>query len=88
MNTLQQTVGNLQASNITLTTRVATLEAEKTTLTTANRTLTAQFASLSGDAVAGSTAKGGAGVAPIVIFAATPAMVKHQDLINYSMKVG
>ncbi len=26
--------------------------------------------------------------APLVTFAATPAMVNHQDLINYSMKVG
>jgi hypothetical protein len=35
--TLQQTIGNLQASNTTLTTRIATLlEAENTTLTTAN----------------------------------------------------
>jgi hypothetical protein len=48
LNTLQQTVGNLQASNTTLTTRIVTLEAENTTLTTANTTLTAQVANLSG----------------------------------------
>ncbi len=42
LNALQQTVGNLQASNNTLTTRIATLEAENTTLTTANMTLMAQ----------------------------------------------
>jgi prefoldin subunit 5 len=37
LNALQQTVGNLQASNNTLTTRIATLEAENTTLTAATR---------------------------------------------------
>ncbi len=42
LNALQQTVGNVQASNNTLTTRIATLlEAENTTLTTANTTLMA-----------------------------------------------
>jgi hypothetical protein len=81
-------VGNLQASNNTLTTRIATLEAENTTLTTANMTLTAQVQNLSGGAAAGSTAGSGAGAAPLITFAATPAMVHHQDLINYSTKVG
>jgi hypothetical protein len=88
LNALQQSVGNLQASNNTLTTRIATLEAENTTLTTANTTLTAQVQNLPGGAVAGGAAGGGAGAAPPVIFAATPAMVNHQDLINYSAKVG
>ncbi len=99
LNALQQTVENLQASNTTLTTRIATLEAENTTLAAANRTLMAQVASLSGGAVAGGAARGGtgtapgvagggAGAAPLVTFAATPAMVNHQDLINYSTKVG
>ncbi len=88
LNALQQTVRNLKASNNTLTTRIATLEAENTTLTTANRTLTAQFQNLSGGTAAGGTAGGGARAAPLVTFAATPAMVNHQDLINYSMKVG
>jgi hypothetical protein len=41
LNANQQTVGNLQASNTTLTTRNATLEAENTTLNTANTTLMA-----------------------------------------------
>jgi hypothetical protein len=88
LNALQQTVGNLQASNNTLTTRIATLEAENTTLTAANMTLTAQFQNLSGGAAAGGAAGGGAGAAPLVTFAANPAMVNHQDLINYSTKVG
>jgi hypothetical protein len=88
LNALQQTVGNLQASNNTLTTRIATLEAENTTLTAANMTLTAQVQNLSGGTEAGSAAGGGAGAAPLVTFAATPAMVNHQDLINYSTKVG
>jgi hypothetical protein len=88
LNTLQQTVRNLQANNNTLTTRVATLEAENTTLTAANMTLTAQVQNLSGGAAAGSAARGGAEATPLITFAATPAMVNHQDLINYSTKVG
>ncbi len=57
-----------------------------------------QVANLSGGAAAGSAAKegtgtapriagGGAGAPPLVTFAATPAMVNHQDLINYSTLV-
>jgi hypothetical protein len=88
LNALQQTVGNLQASNNTLTTRIATLEAENTTLTAANMTLTAQVQNLPEVAVAGGAAGGGAGAAPLVPFAAAPAMVNHQDVINYSTKVG
>jgi hypothetical protein len=88
LNTLQQTVGNLQASNNTLTTRIATLEAENTTLIAANTTLMAQVQNLPGGNAAGGAARGGAGAAPLVIFAATPAMVNHEDLINYSTKVG
>jgi hypothetical protein len=88
LNTLQQTVGNLQASNNTLTTRIATLEAKNTTLTTANKTLTAQVQNLPGGTAACGAAGGGAGATPLVTFAATPAMVNHQDLINYSTKVG
>jgi hypothetical protein len=74
------------------------LEAENTTLTAANTTLMAQVANLSGGAVAGGAARGGAGTAPgtagggggaapLVTFVATSAMVNHQDLINYLMKV-
>jgi hypothetical protein len=99
LNALQQTIRNLQASNTTLTTRIATLEAENTTLTAANMTLTALVANISGGAAAGGAAgdgagtapgvaRSGAGAAPLVTFGATPAMVNHQDLINYSMKVG
>jgi hypothetical protein len=88
LNALQQTIRNLQASNNTHTTRIATLEAENTTLTAANTTLAAQVQNLPGGATAGGAARGGAGVATLVPFAATPAMVNHQDLINYSTKVG
>jgi hypothetical protein len=88
LNALQQTVGDLQASNNTLTTRIATLEAENTTLITANTTLTTQVQNLPGGAAAGGAAGGGAGAATLVPFAATPAMINHQDLINYSTKVG
>ncbi len=88
LNALQQTVGNLQASNNTLTTIIATLEAENTTLTAANMTLAAQVQNLPGGAPTGGADGGGAGAATLVFFAATPVMVNHQDLINYSMKVG
>jgi hypothetical protein len=88
LNALQQTVRNLQSSNNTLTTRIGTLEAENTTLTAANTTLTAQVQNLSGGTAAGGTAGGGAGVAPLITFAATTVMVNHQDLINYSTKAG
>jgi hypothetical protein len=64
------------------------LEAENTTLTTANTTLTAQVQNLSEGVAAGGAAGGGAGAAPLVTFAATLVMVNHQDLINYSTKVG
>ncbi len=75
------------------------MEAENITLTTANTTLTTQVANLSGGTEAGSAARGGtgtapgvagggAGAAPPVTFVATPAIVNHQDLINYSTKVG
>jgi hypothetical protein len=98
LNALQQTIENLQASNTTLTTRIATLEAENTTLTTATTTLVSQVANLSGGTAAGGAAGGGAGTslgivgggagaAPLVTFAVTPALVNHQDLINYSTKV-
>ncbi len=87
-NALQQTIGDLQTSNNTLTTRIPTLEAENTTLTTANTTLTAQVQNLPRGAAAGGTARGGAGATTPVPFAATPAMVNHQDLINYSTEVG
>jgi hypothetical protein len=98
LNALQQTVGNLQASNTTLTTRLAALEAENTTVTAANTTLTVQVTNLSGGTAAGGAAGGGtgttpgiagdgAGAAPQVTFPATPAMVNHHDLINYSTKV-
>jgi hypothetical protein len=88
LNALQQTAGNLQASNNTLTTRIATLEAENTTLTAVNTTLMAKVQNLSGGAAAGRAAGGGAGAAPLITFVGTPAMVSHQDLINYSTKVG
>ena len=86
LNALQQTVGNLQANNTTLTTRIATFEAENTTLTAANTTLAAQVTNLLGGAAGCGTAGGGAGAAAAVTFAATPAMVNHQDLIDYTMK--
>jgi hypothetical protein len=50
----------------------------------------AQVQNLPRGAAAGGAAGGGAGAgaATLVPFAATPAMVNHQDLINYSTKVG
>jgi hypothetical protein len=77
-----------EASNTTLTTTIATLEAENTTLTAADTTLMDQVGNLSGGTAAGGAAGGGtgtapgvagdgAGAAPLVTFAATPAMVNH-----------
>jgi hypothetical protein len=82
LNALQQTINN------TFTTRIATLEAENTTLIAANTNLMAQVQNLPGGTAAGNAAGGGAGAATPVPFAATPAMVNHEDLINYSTKVG
>ncbi len=59
------------------------MEAENTTLTAANTTLAAQVQNLPGGAAAGGAAGGGAGVATLFPCAATPAMVNHQDFINY-----
>jgi hypothetical protein len=84
LNALQHTIGSLQTSNNTLTARIATLEAENTIHITTNTTLTAPVANLGGGAVAGGAAGGGAGAAAPVTFAATPAMVNHQYLINYT----
>ncbi len=64
------------------------MEAENITLTAANTTLRAQVQNLPEGSAAGSDAAGGTGAAPLVTFAATPAMVNYQDLINYSTKVG
>ncbi len=80
----------LHTSNATPTTRTATLEAENATLTTTNTNLAAQINTLAtpgGGILAGSAAGGGTGAATPVVFAATPAMVNHQDLINYTTKV-
>jgi hypothetical protein len=85
-NALQQTTGNLQASNTTFTTRIASLEAENTTLTAGTTALMGQVQNLSGGPAAGGAAGGGAGAAPLVTFVATPAMVNHQfdQLLNQS----
>jgi hypothetical protein len=88
LNVLHQTVGTLQTSNITLTTRVAALEAENATLTTAKITHAAQVATLGGGTAAGGAAGGGAGAAAPVTFAATPAMVNHQDFDQLHYKSG
>jgi hypothetical protein len=88
LNALQQNVATLQTSNTTHTTRIATLEAENATLTTTNMNLTAKVTTLGGGTAAGGASGGGAGAATPVIFVATPAMVNHQNLINYITKIG
>jgi hypothetical protein len=45
-------------------------------------------ATRSGEGTAPGATGGGARAAPRVTFVATPAMVNHQDMINYSIKVG
>jgi hypothetical protein len=91
LTALQQSA-TLQTNNTTLTTRIGFLEAEDTTLTNANTNLTAQVNTLinaSGGGAAVGAAGGGAGVvAAKISFAATHAMVKHQDIIDNTTKVG
>jgi hypothetical protein len=82
LNALQQTVGNLQASNNTLTTRIATLEAENTTLTATNRTLVVKSRTSQEVLRLAALPEVVQEPQPLVTFAATPAMVNHQDLIN------
>jgi hypothetical protein len=84
-------VKTLQTNNTTLTTRIGPLEAVITTLTTANTNLTDQVtthANAGGGGAAGSAAGGGAGSATAIAFSATPAIVSHQNIINYTTKVG
>ncbi len=89
LTALQQSMATLQTDNTTLTTRIGTLEAENTTLTIANTNLTAQVTSLSnagkGGAAGGAAGGGAAGITTIA-FAATLAMVNHQDIINNTTK--
>jgi hypothetical protein len=97
-DTLQQTIRNLQASNTTLT-----QELQPWKLKTPPSLPLTQPSWLklptSQEAAAGGTAGGSAGTAPVIVggsagaaplvtFAATPVMVNHQDLINYSTKLG
>ena len=87
LTALQNSVTMLQNDNNNLTTRISTLETDNTTLTTANTNLQTQLTALPGGGAAGGAAAGGAGGA-VAVFSTTPAMVNHQNIIDYTTKVG
>jgi hypothetical protein len=68
---------------------VTTLHQENITLATANITLTTQVAGIANAPTAAAGAVGGAQAAPITwaTFATTPAMLRHEDILNYSFKM-
>jgi hypothetical protein len=87
--------GDVAAQLAQLATQLATLESEVTTLhqenvtlTTANTTLTTQVAGITNAPTAAAGAVGGAQSAPITraTFATTPAMLRHEDILDYSSK--
>ncbi len=88
LNALQKNVATLQTSNTTLSTRTATLEAENATLTTANMTLLQLKSPPLVEVLPLAVLQEVVQKLPPVIFAATSAMINHQDLINYSTQVG
>jgi hypothetical protein len=68
---------------------VTTLHQENVTLATANTILTTQVAGIANAPTAAAGAVGGAPGAPITraTFATTPAMLRHEDILNYSSKM-
>ncbi len=68
----------------TLQGEVTTLCQENVALTTANTTLTTQVAEIANAPTAAAKAVGGAPGAPIrATFATTPAMLRHENILNY-----
>jgi hypothetical protein len=87
--------GDVAAQLAQLATQLATLQGEVTTLrqenitlTTANTTLTTQVAGIANAPTTAAGAVGGAPAAPIAraTFATTPAMLRHEDILDYSSK--
>jgi hypothetical protein len=75
-----------------LQSKVAMLWAANATLQANNSTLTTQINALGGQPpnvqAAGGTGATATTVATLVQFATTPAMVRHEDIINYATKLG
>jgi hypothetical protein len=102
LNTLQGEVNDLRTQNNDLNNDIAVLQQENQTLTqsAADAAAAGQAAqqaaqqAINNASVAQATANNavnappGAGGVPPVVFAATPAMVNHEDLINYQSKTG
>ena len=87
--------GDLAAQLTLLATQLATLQGEVTTLrqanvtlTTANTNLSTQVAGIANAPTAAAGAVGGAPGAPTIraTFATTPAMLRHEDILDYSSK--
>ena len=88
---IAQQLADLTALITGLQGEVTTLRQENLTLTNANSALTGQVNTV---ATAAMAAPGGpataAGAAPqaAIMFATTPAMLRHEDIIDYSSKMG
>jgi hypothetical protein len=88
---IAQQLANLAAQLTNLQGEVTTLHQENSTLTNANTVLTDQVTTLAAAAVAMPAAPAvAAGDAPraAIMFATTPAMLRHEDIIDYSSKTG
>jgi hypothetical protein len=88
---IAQQLANLTAQLTNLQGEVTTLRQENVTLTNANMALIGQVTKLAAAAAAMSaTPAVAAGAAPraAIMFATTPAMLRHEDIIDYSSKTG
>ena len=88
---IAQQLANLAAQLTNLQGEVTTLRQENITLTNANTALTGQVTTLAAAAAAApAAATVAAGAAPhaAIMFAMTPAMLRHEDIIDYSSKTG
>jgi hypothetical protein len=84
-------LANLAAQLTNLQGEVTTLHQENVMLTNANTALTGQVTTLAAAAAAApAAATVAAGAAPhaAIMFAMTPAMLRHEDIIDYSSKMG
>jgi hypothetical protein len=88
---IAQKLANLAAQLTNLRGEVTTLHQENVTLINANTALTGQVTTLAAAAAAAPAAPAvAAGAAPraAIMFAMTPAMLRHEDIIVYSSKMG
>jgi hypothetical protein len=88
---IAQQLANLAAQLTNLQGEVTTLRQENITLTNANTALTGEVTTLAAAAAAAPAAPAvAAGAAPgaAIMFATTPAMLRHEDIIDYSSKTG